>query len=449
MRRTCVVVLASLLCALGVAPAAVAAGRDTGSVPVITFSPRTMQARALTVQAQPMFRVAPYKRWNHGGGGGTGGGGGGGGPVYTNPAPQGYIPCDISGAYYLSNLPASGSGVTIAVVDAYAQPNMATDLAHFDATFGLPAPPSLAIYQQAGVRGNQGWGLEESMDVEWAHAVAPGANIALVEAASASLSDLLGAVNYAVTTLHANVVTMSWGAGEFSSESAYDSYFPTGSGTTFLASAGDSGTGTIWPSASPNVLSVGGTTLSPTATGDTTASHYSCSGSGTGANGSSETAWALSGGAQSAYEAFPAYQSGFDLFSTTVRGTPDVAWDGDPATGVAVFDSYGYNGQTGFFQVGGTSLGAPSWAGLVALADQQRAAAGKGALTIASGFGASPPYVAATAAAGSFTDITSGSNGPCSTCAAQPGFDLVTGLGTPVGSVLLSSSTTTGSLVGP
>jgi subtilase family serine protease len=153
--------------------------------------------------AHPPFHVAPYRSIDHR-------------PSshgkITNPNPQGYIPCDLSNAYYLGSVNGNGAGQLIAIVDAYAQPAITSDLATFDTTFGLPAPPSFKIYQQVGTRGNQGWGLEESLDVEWAHAIAPGASIALVEAASASLSNLLNAVHYAVSTLHASVVSMSWGA---------------------------------------------------------------------------------------------------------------------------------------------------------------------------------------------------------------------------------------------
>jgi subtilase family serine protease len=362
----------------------------------------------------------------------------------TNPNPQGYIPCDLRTAYQLGSVSGDGTGQTIAIVDAYSQPNITSDVAKFDAAFGLPAI-SLTVQPIGHVRGNQGWGLEESLDVEWAHAMAPGAKVVLVEASSASLTNLLSAVNYAVHTLHAPIVSMSWGGSEFSSESSYDSYFPTASGAAFTVSAGDSGAGAEWPSASPNVLSVGGTSLASSATGDLTNTHTVCSGNGVGATSSNQTAWSGSGGGLSQYEARPAYQSASNTYSSTQRGTPDIAWVGDPNTGVAVYDSYGDNGQTGWFQVGGTSVGAPSWAGLLAVADQQRKSSGLSSLAIGSGLTTSPAYAAGSS---SYTDVTSGTNGTCgATCTATTGWDLVTGFGSPVGSSLLSTSTARGTLI--
>jgi subtilase family serine protease len=213
----------------------------------------------------------------------------------------------------------------------------------------------------------------------------------------------------------------------------------------FTVSAGDSGAGAEWPSASPNVLSVGGTSLASSATGDSTNTHTVCSGSGVGATSSNQTAWSGSGGGLSQYEARPGYQSGSNTYSSTRRGTPDIAWVGDPNTGVAVYDSYGDNGQTGWFQVGGTSVGAPSWAGLLAVADQQRKSSGLSSLAIGSGLTTSPAY---SAGSSSYTDVTSGTNGTCgATCTAATGWDLVTGFGSPVGSSLLSTSTARGTLV--
>ena len=268
-------------------------------------------------------------------------------PLATSSSPQGYTPAQIAQAYGFNQitfdggtLKGNGAGQTIAIVDAYVDPNIASDLAKFDSQFGLAAPASFTQYVQQGATTNAGWALETALDVEWAHAIAPGANIVLVEANNSSLSSLLSAVNYARDLSSVSVVSMSWGASEFSSESAYDSYFttPAGhSGITFVASSGDGGAGTTWPSVSPNVLAVGGTTLSTTASG----------------NYVNETAWSDSGGGVSSFETEPSYQTSVE--STGKRTTPDVAYDANPNTGFAVYDSVAYAGQSGWFEVGGTA----------------------------------------------------------------------------------------------
>ena len=181
----------------------------------------------------------------------------------------GYTPSQIRAAYGFTGISGNGSGQTIAIIDAYNDPNIASDLRVFDAEFGL-ANPNLTVVNQKGgstrsVATNAGWDAEISLDVEWAHAIAPGANILLVEASTDSFGNLMAAVNYARNVSSVSVVSMSWGGSEFSGQGAYDSYFTTPSGhqgITFVASAGDSGASAAeWPSSSPNVLSVGGTTL--------------------------------------------------------------------------------------------------------------------------------------------------------------------------------------------
>ena len=195
-----------------------------------------------------------------------------------------------------------------------------------------------------------------------AHAIAPGANIVVVEA-QPDLNDLVSANRFASQLPGVSVVSMSWGSGEFAGESAYDGAFTTPAGhagVTFVASSGDSGT-TEYPSASPNVLSVGGTTLSVTSTGAIV----------------SETGWSGSGTGYSTYESAPSWQT--TGLNSSARTTPDVAWDANPSTGVSVYDSVPYYGQSGgWFTVGGTSVGAPSWAGLIAIADQGLARQGVG-----------------------------------------------------------------------
>jgi hypothetical protein len=328
-------------------------------------------------------------------------------------------PAQVRQAYGFNQLSYTGSGQTIAIVDAYDDPNIASDLHHFDAQFGLPDPSFTKMTPEGQPAVDTGWAGEIALDVEWAHAIAPGANIVLVEAKSASLSDLLGAVQYAATQTGASVVSMSWGASEFAGEAAYDSVFNQ-PGVTFVASAGDNGAwyGADWPASSPNVLAVGGTTLSVSSTGSYLG----------------ETAWTSyspwqygGGGGYSSYESEPAYQSGVQ--SSGARTTPDVAYDASPSTGFYVYDST--NG--GWFAVGGTSAGAPQWAALVTLADQGRASLGQAPLT---GSSQTLPalYALAQSSYGTYYhDVTRGSNG----YSARPGYDLVTGLGSPKANALV------------
>ncbi len=247
----------------------------------------------------------------------------------------------------LAALPAPGAGETIAIVDAYNDPNIVSDLATFDKQFGIAAPPSFKIVNETGgtslPANNRGWSSEIALDVEWAHAIAPGANILLVEASSASTTDLDKAEDFARNAAGVVVVSNSWGSSEYSSESSEDVHFttPTGhAGVTFTVAAGDEGTGAEYPSSSPDVLSVGGSTLRLTSSGA-----YS-----------SESVWSDGGGGKSLYEGLPSFQSGF---TTGNRGTPDVSYDANPSTGIAVYDSYG---SGGWAQFGGTSAGAPQWA---------------------------------------------------------------------------------------
>jgi subtilase family serine protease len=351
-------------------------------------------------------------------------------PKLTSTSPTGLPPSAIGSVYSLSGLsPSSGAGAgqTIAIVDAYHDPNALSDLSTFDAKYGYGSFPACtasvttSCFQQADPQGtpkvNSGWVLEESLDIEWAHAEAPAAKIVLVEAASNSNTNLFNAVRYA-NSISATEVSMSWGGGEFSGETAYDTDM-THAGTFYTVSAGDSGHGAEYPAASPNVIAVGGTTLNG-------CSGTSCS------RFTSETTWSGSGGGASAYETIPGYQSGYTgpVFGASTisgltgghRGIPDVSFDANPSTGVSVYDSTRYQGQSGWFTLGGTSVGAPNWAGVLAAG----AAAGKTALQ-----GHAAIYSGGYAT--NLRDITSGTNGTCGTdCTAGTGYDLVTGLGSPV-----------------
>jgi hypothetical protein len=337
----------------------------------------------------------------------------------TNPNPVGYDPAQIRHAYGFDQITFSngtvkgdGRGQTIAIVDAYDDPNIFKDLDVFDSTFGLQGPASsflTKVTPQGHTKTNASWAGEISLDVEWAHAIAPGAKILLVEARNSSLSNLLSAVSYANSQPGVVAVSMSWGGGEFSSETLYDSYF-TAPGITYAAASGDS-PGVIWPSSSPNVLSVGGTSLTLDSNN----------------NISSETGWSSSGGGTSSYESLPSYQRG--VTNTSTRANPDVAFDADPNTGVAVYDTVAYFGQTGWFQVGGTSLGAPAWAALVAIADQGRGAGGS--------LSSAQTLTTLYANPGDFHYIASSA---ANTTAA--GYNLVTGLGTPIAQQIVKSLVT-------
>jgi subtilase family serine protease len=354
-----------------------------------------------------------------------------GAPLLTTTTPTGLPPSQIQSVYNLSGLaPASGAGAgqIIAIVDAFHDPHALSDLNTFNAQYGYAQLSTCTSLTQSGPcflqddpqgkpKVNSGWVLEESLDIEWAHAEAPAAKIVLVEANSNSFTNLFNAV-VSANGLPANEVSMSWGGSESSSETATDADM-THSGTFYTASSGDSGHGTIYPSASPNVIAVGGTTLN------------GCSGTSC-AGFTSETAWSGSGGGVSSAEAIPGYQSGYTgpVFGASTisgltgarRGIPDISFEANPNTGVSVFDSTTDQGQSGWFTIGGTSVGAPNWAGILAAA----AAAGKTALQ-----GDAAIY------SGGFStnlrDVTSGTNGTCGTdCTAGTGYDLVTGLGSPV-----------------
>ncbi len=319
-----------------------------------------------------------------------------------------------------------GTGQTIAIVDAYYDPFAQSDLATFDSTYSLP----VAKFSQVGQSGgsptsysqNSGWGGETSLDIEWAHAIAPGANILLVEASNPNNLDT--AVNYARTVPGVVVVSMSWGGGESSGETSsnVNNTFTTPSGhldsetlpggvalqggVAFVASAGDTGAEAISPSVSPNVLSVGGTSLT-------------LSGSNI-----SESAWNDGGGGPSLYFNKPSYQT---AYSGSMRGTPDVAYDANPNTGFDIYNSY----AGGLEQVGGTSAGAPQWAALITLADQGRALLGLGSLD---GLSQLLPAIYSMPET-NFNDVTSGSNG----YNATTGYDLATGLGSPKAQLVISS----------
>lgn len=267
-------------------------------------------------------------------------------------------------------LPTGGTGA-IAIVDAYDDPDAASDLATFSSYFNLPQPNFKVVYASGfqppvdtydpATGGSGGWELEESLDIEWAHAMAPSAQIILVEANSNSYSDLMQAETVAgqlVSQAGGGVVSNSWGGAEFTSESSYDSDFAA-INVMFTASTGDYALQVEYPSVSPNVVAVGGTSLSRDGSGNFIGESY-----WNGPNGEG------GGGGLSQYEAVPSYQNTIQSIVGAQRGVPDLSSDADPESGVAMYDSFPYSqnsytspAQEGWVQEGGTSLSSPTIAG--------------------------------------------------------------------------------------
>src|SRR5271157_3496104 len=348
-----------------------------------------------------------------------------------------------------------GSGQTIAIVEEGVDPTLGADLNTFDQFFGIPAPPSFQVVDQNGVT-TQDLDIvgEASLDVEWAHAVAPGASIIVYNAAyepdngTASFENLLTAMQQASKISGVSVVTLSYAVSESAfaemglDEQSFDSDFTT-PGVTFLAASGDSGIygdggyvpAAEYPAASPNVVSVGGTSIVIDSAGD-----YP----GTGTSG--EVAWGDgtqsgtaggSGGGLSAVEPEPTWQSGVvpaSIDSVDARALPDVSMDSGAAQEYDVFTSTLSGSSVSAAAVGwlgdaGTSAAAPIWAGLIAIADQGRVLAGGTPLT---GNTQTLPALYSLPTA-DFHDILYGNNGD----PAGPGYDLATGLGTPVANLLV------------
>lgn len=325
---------------------------------------------------------------------------------YALAAPQGMTPNEVKAAYHL---PARGGHGTIALIGAYDDPTIEKDLGVFDAAFNLPPCTSangcFEKHKMASpTSANSGWSLETSLDVEWAHAIAPDANILLVEAKTPSGSNLMKAVDYAAKRKDVTAISMSWGGAEFSDETTLDNKFQSASGAIFFASSGDNGTGASWPASSPNVIAVGGTRLTL----------------GTDGGFISETAWSGSGGGVSAYEPQPDYQKSYSIPKANgKRAIPDVAYDGDPQSGFPVYKTTG-SLKKGWYTLGGTSAGAPQWAAIQSL-----------------GLGVSHDKIYSDKASANhsqfFRDIVSGANGTCAYyCEARKRYDYVTGLGSPL-----------------
>ena len=315
--------------------------------------------------------------------------------------PAGLIPTQVKSFY---NLPASGGDGTIAIIGAYDDKNIEKDLAAFNKEFSLAECTTLngcleKHKMASSIKSNSGWAMETTLDVEWAHAIAPGAKILLVEAATPSGKNLLSAIDYAAGRKDASAISMSWGGAEFPEELTLDSHFKSVSGAPFFASSGDSGAGASWPASSPFVVGVGGTTVDLKNDGAFWR----------------ETAWSGSGGGISAYEKEPDFQNSYLIPKASgQRAIPDVSYNANPASGFSITRG----GK--WYVVGGTSAGAPQWAAIAALGN---------------GLNISGLYSdkAGNDSGKYFRDIISGSNGDCGYyCDARKHYDYVTGLGSPM-----------------
>ena len=333
------------------------------------------------------------------------------------------------------NLPSTGGSQIVAIVDAYDDPNALSDFNAFAAQYGLAQESSTnatastnTVFQVLYGNGSKpatdstgGWELEESLDFEWAHAMAPNAKIVLVEALDNSFANLFGAEDTAANYTDGNghsvrEVSNSWSSGEFAGENTYDSHF-TSANAAFFASTGDSGAPGGYPATSPYVVAVGGTTCNTDSSGNLT----------------SETGWSGSGGGPSTQEARPAYQNGISGIVGAARGIPDISADADPNSGASVYDTFPYNGTPGtWWIVGGTSLSCPMTAGIANLAATSAGAFPAGSQVLLTN-------IYNNLGTSNFRDITSGSNG----YSCMVGWDFVTGVGSCLGLAGLQSGSGT------
>jgi subtilase family serine protease len=351
-----------------------------------------------------------------------------------------YGPAQIRNAYAIQPLidaGRDGSGEIITIIDAFQNPTMASDLTTFDSTFNLPSPPAFTTIAPFGLtafdphNANEvGWGFEIALDVEWAHAVAPGATIVLALAPSDADADIVATERYVINNNIGNVISMSFGEGEQcmdpALQAAEHSLFDaaTARGVSLFASSGDQGAaqyctdpnslfkGVSIPASDPDVTGVGGTQL----VADLSTGAYQ-----------SESVWnepaygVAGGGGFSVLYPRPAFQNRV-LGAGSMRGVPDVAYSAALDGGVIVADRSTFS-KNEFWIAYGTSAGTPQWAAIVAIADQ---AAGRSLGNVDAAL-----Y---KLGAGDFHDITTGNNDfpPISGYSAQPGWDAASGLGSPI-----------------
>ena len=392
--------------------------------------------------------------------------------LFTVPC---YVPAQVQTAYdeqSLFNSGITGAGQTIAIVDAFGSPTIQADLATFDATFNLPAPPSFKIIQPAGkvpawdptdANGDVGWAGETTLDVEWAHTIAPGANILLVETpvdeteGTAGFPQIVEAENYVINHHLGQVISQSFGATEPTFPSAASilalrsAYFNAlKNHVTVLAATGDAGAtddsnaaGTLlythravdWPASDPLVTAVGGTQLSLLSTGQRTQADRVWNDSTNDAlnnafSGDPDPSALATGGGVSTVFARPSYQDSVAGVVGQQRGTPDIAMSGACSGLVNTYQSFAGE-PAGWYVDCGTSEATPMFAGIVALADQ---VAGHSLGLI------NPALYAMSAAhAPGLVDVTAGNNSvsflqpnlvTVKGYAAGPGYDLASGVGT-------------------
>ncbi|WP_322042173.1 S53 family peptidase [Paraburkholderia sp. J67] len=382
-------------------------------------------------------------------------------PAATATAVTTYTPAQIRAAYGLPPLPTSwtglsatqlaqmGAGQTLYIVDAMSDPNIAAELAAFNQKFGLPACATTAISPSAtlplpkapsascqfsvvnstlagGMTAtapayDSAWATEIALDVQWAHATAPLARIVLIQAPGNMSDALLAGVSLA-NAMGPGVVSMSFGGAEGSWTAQTNSAF-AGTGMTYVAAAGDDGASVEWPAVSPNVLAVGGTSLTYNGAART------------------EAAWSGTGGGISRYTPVPGYQTSAvpGMGTLTARSVSDVSFNANPYTGQYVATLAPGTSTPAWYGVGGTSLSTPQWAGIVAIANAIRAQNGFGFVGLVQPLLYGKISTNASLYKSAFSDITTGSNGTCTTCYAHVGYDQPTGLGTPNATSLLTS----------
>ena len=393
--------------------------------------------------------------------------------LFTAPC---YGPDQLQTAYDeqpLFNAGITGAGQTIVIVDAFGSPTIEADLAVFDAQYNLPAPPSFKIIQPAGkvpawdptdANGDLGWAGETTLDVEWAHSMAPGANILLVETpvaeteGTAGMPQIVKAENYVINHRLGQVISQSFGATEQTFPSAASiqglrsAYFNAARNhVTVLAATGDLGAtddanaaGTLlythrtvdWPSSDPLVTAVGGTQLALLSTGQRTqadrvwndSTNYALNNAFSGSPG--PTALATGGGLSTVF-ARPSYQDSVAGVVGAARGVPDISMSAACSGLVNTYQSFPGE-PAGWYVVCGTSEATPLFAGIVALADQL-AGHSLGLINPAL-------YALSAARAPGLVDVTAGNNSVSfiqnntlvrvKGFQAGPGYDLASGVGT-------------------
>lgn len=341
------------------------------------------------------------------------------GSVHSDSQPAGETPASMGCVYQFTphvagcpkvgttQNPSGGSGA-VALVDAYDNPDATTDMTTYSTQWGLPAANFLQVYASGKKPQNNpgGWSLEEALDIEMAHAMAPSAQVILVEATTNSFNDLYLAEDVAgtmVASAGGGEVSNSWSGGEYSTENSDGQAHFNTLGAVYLASSGDSPSQVGVPSALPFVVSVGGTTINRNSGGLFT----------------SESSWNDAGGGPSIYEPRPSYQNVIKTIVGSKRGTPDISFDANPSSGPAMYDA---DGGYGWIVVGGTSVSSPAIAGVLNRAGHFYHSTALQNTEVYTIYGNAMQYRR------DYRDITSGSNGH----SCVKGWDYCTGVGTPL-----------------